>query len=251
MTGAREWVLDERLWAESYESMFPAGSFEAARQDVDRIVTLAGVRGGALLDVACGPGRHAIPFAQRGFAVAGLDVTPFLLEKARAYAADAGVEVEWLEQDMRELSRPDEFDLAICMFTSFGVFEAHADNQCVLENVHRSLRPGGAFVLDVGGKEVIARIYQAAATTELEDGRLFIQRRQVVDEWSRMDLEWLYVRGDEVLYRKRFQHWIYSARELRLMLEAAGFSDVTIYGDLAGAPYDQAAKRLVTVARKG
>ena len=131
-----------------------------------------------------------------------------------------------------------------------GVFEAHADNQRVLENVHAALRPGGAFVLDVGGKEVLARIYQSAASNRLEDGRLFIQRRQVVDDWSRMDLEWLYVDGDRVTYSKRFRHWIYSARELRLMLDAAGYSEVAIHGDLAGAPYDQAAKRLVAVARK-
>jgi hypothetical protein len=77
-----------------------------------------------------------------------------------------------------------------------------------------------------------------------------VQRREVSDDFCRIDVEWTYMRGDDVSYTKRVRHWIYSARELREMLERAGFSEVATYGDLAGALYDRAAKRLVAVGRK-
>jgi SAM-dependent methyltransferase len=200
MADAEEWVTDEQLWTESYASMFPAQSFEAARHEVEQIVELTGCRAGSVLDLACGPGRHAVPFARRGFAVTAVDRTRFLLDKARERAAAEGVDVEWIERDMREPSRPAAFDLCICMYTSFGVFEEHAENQRVLDNVHRSLRPGAAFVVDVAGKEILARIWQPTASSQLDDGRVFIQRREVVDDWSRIEMEWLYLRGNEVSY---------------------------------------------------
>lgn len=244
-----EWFTDEQLWVESYPTMFPEHGFEAARREIHQILELTGCSGGALLDLACGPGRHAVPFATRKFSVTGVDRSPFLLDKARAYAEAEGAELELVQRDMREFTRPGAFDMALCMFTSFGLFEDAADNQRVLDNVRQSLRPGAPFVVDVMGKEIIARIYQETASTELDDGKLYIQRREVVDDWSRIEMDWLYVEGERVRYSKRLRHWIYSARELRQMLHAAGFSDVVIYGDLSGAPYGPAAKRLIAVGR--
>jgi SAM-dependent methyltransferase len=246
---AANWYEDEGLWSQTYQFMFPAGSFDKAAEHIDWITERCGLQSGVVLDLCCGPGRYAVPLASRGFDVTGVDRTSFLLEKAREYALEKTVDVEWILEDMRHFVRPEAFDLVINMFTSFGFFDDADENMAVLRNVYASLKRPGVFIIDVGGKEIIARIFEATGSTELRDDGLIVQRRRVVDDWSRMENEWILMR-DGSTRTLRLRHWIYSGRELREMLETAGFSSVTLYGDLDGAPYDQSAKRLVAVARK-
>jgi len=246
---AANWFEDEGLWSSTYRFMFPATSFDQAVEHADQIADLSGVHNGALLDLCCGPGRYAVPLALRGFSVTGVDRTSFLLDRARDYAVEKGAAIEWVLEDMRHFIRADSFDLAINMFTSFGYFDDPAENMGVLRNVHASLKRQGVFMIDVAGKEILARIFESTGSKELQDDSLIVQRRRVTDDWSRMENEWLIIR-DGSTRTLRLRHWIYSGRELREMLEAAGFSSVTIHGDLDGSPYNQLAKRLVAVARK-
>ncbi|MGD2216276.1 MAG: class I SAM-dependent methyltransferase [Gemmatimonadales bacterium] len=245
-----DWYADEDLWIETYSYMFPETRVAAAVEEVDKIVDLTRCNSGAVLDLCCGPGRHSIPFARRGFAVTAVDRTRYLLDRARVLADEQQVAVEFVEEDMRRFVRPETFDLALSMLTSFGYFDDPAENQQVLENVCTSLKRGGVLVLDTMGKEIIARIFEATASDELEGGALLFQRRSVTDDWSRMENEW-YVIRDGMVRSFRLRHWIYSGRELREMLAAAGFSSIDIYGGLDGSPYDSDASRMVGVARKG
>lgn len=247
--GSGDWFLDEQFWLASYAFMFPAESFRKAEEQVERIIELTGQSDGALLDLCCGPGRHSVPFARRGFSVTAVDASAALLERARSYADEAGVAIEWELRDMREFVRPDAFDLAINMFTSFGFFDDPADNLAVLENVRRSLRPGAAVVMDMGGKEVIARKFERTAASELPDGRLMVQRRDVIDDWGRIENEWLFIDGADVR-SFRLRLWVYSGRELRQLLERAGFVDITLFGKVDGTPYGLDASRLIALARR-
>lgn len=240
-----EWFADDAFWGAHYSSMFPEARFVAASAEVEQVLALVGRQKGRVLDLACGPGRHSIPLAQRGFGVTGVDRSAFLLERAKRRGAEVGVEVEWLQADMREFSRPSSFDLALSLFTSFGYFSDDADNQRVLDNVFASLRPGGHFVLDMMGKEILARVFKPTDSSEDAEG-LTIQRRKVVDDWSRIKNEWILVR-DGSAQTFRFDHWIYSAREIKQMFADAGFAEVKAFGDYLGAPYGPDASRLVVV----
>jgi SAM-dependent methyltransferase len=239
---AAEWFADESFWETSYPFMFPASSFERAAKEVDHVRALAKTEAGALLDLACGPGRHAVPFARAGFRVTGVDRSPFLLAKARVHEG-----IEWIERDMRELVRPRAFDLAICLFTSFGFFESDADNRRVLANVRASLRPGGRFVLDVIGKETLARIFEPTSSTKLEEVGTVFMRRKFLDSFTKLENEWTFMPEGGAPRTFSLRHWVYSAHELDLMLHDAGFAHVEIYGDFEGHPYDRASSRLVVV----
>jgi len=242
-----EWFADEAFWRETYSFMFPDTRLAAAPSEVEQIITLSGCDKGRVLDLACGPGRHSVAFARRGFRVTGVDRSPFLLERARTNARDAGVEVEWIESDMRDFRRPDAFDLAICLFTSFGFFQEDADNRQVLANVAASLKPGGTFVLDLLGKEVLAQKFTSTTSRDLPDG-MVVHRHRIVDDWNRIENDWIILRnGAQRSFH--FSHWLYSARELKEMLLGAGFAEVQAYGDFAGATYDAGATRLVVVGR--
>jgi SAM-dependent methyltransferase len=244
-----DWYADKSLWAETYPFMFPDSSFESATEQVDKIIELSGVTEGTLLDVGSGPGRFSVPYAKRGFEVTGVDITPFLMDKLRTYADAEGVEIELLHVDMRDFVRPGAFDIAISMLTSLGYFDDDEENLKVLRNVHESLKPGGVFVFDMMGKEVLAKIFLNTNSNELPDGSLIVQRRQAINDWSQMENEWLLIK-DGAVRSFGLRHWIYSGREFKEMLQKVGFSTVDLYGDLKGNPYGPEAARLIAIARK-
>lgn len=243
------WHEDSAFWESLQELLFPPEKFEDAPEEIDSVCSLAGVDpGGDVLDMPCGVGRHAVEFADRGFDVTGVDATPPYLEAAREHAADAGVDAEFLESDMREFTRPEAFDLAVNLYTSFGYFEDRADDERVARNIYESLRPGGRLVMDLTSKEVLAADFQERGWS-VEDGVYLLEDRTVTDDWSWMENRWVVVDGDE---RHEFDvsHRLYSARELSALLGGVGFETVDIFGDLEGADFDHEAERMVVVAEK-
>ncbi len=244
-----KWFEDDAFWERFFPFMFPEASFVAAAESVPKIAALTGFSGGRVLDLACGPGRYAIPYALAGTTVTAVDRTRFLLDKGRERATRVVAQVEWLEADMREFVRPRTFDLALNLFTSFGYFDEQTDNVRVLENIHASLKPGGLFVFDHLGKELLAAKFQPTRSETLADGTVVIHRMSVVDDWSRIEGDWILIEGkDASTYTMR--HWLYSGREIKDLFEAAGFGDIRLFGSFDGTPYGPSAQRLIAVARK-
>lgn len=242
-----DWFADDAFWATAYPLMFPPERFAVADAELDAVLALVGGRPRRVIDLACGPGRHAVAAAARGLDVVGIDRSAFLLEKARALAAREGQAVRWVLADMREPVDAPPADLVLSLFTSFGYFAAEADNLRVLQAAHAALRPGGTLVVDVLGKEVLARIFLPRSVEETPAGPV-VQRRRVVDGWARIENEWTFPGEPARTFRP--SHWLYSGAELRRMLGEAGFADVALFGDFAGAPYGPEAERLVAVARR-
>jgi SAM-dependent methyltransferase len=104
---------------------------------------------GSLLDVACGTGRHALELAAMGWHVTGIDYNPELIERARANAAARGLEVRFLEQDMRELDvdgRP--FDVVTCLFDSIGYGLEKDAIVGTLRRMAKHLAPNGVLAIE-------------------------------------------------------------------------------------------------------
>lgn len=245
-----DWYRNEDFWIESYRFMFPEKSFREAESEIARILERAGCAEGRVLDLGCGPGRYAVPLARRGFDVTGVDASGFLLGKASEYAEREDVEVEWVREDMHDFRRPGTYRLALSLTTSFGFFDQPDQNLNVARNLCESLEPGGVLLIDLMGKEILARDFEATWSGELDDGTIVVQRRRMIDDWSRMDAEWIYIHEDRIRSSFRLRLWIYSARELRELLAAAGFPEIELYGDLEGSPYGPEARRLIAAARK-
>jgi len=245
----REWFDDETFWRDLYPFMFPEKRLDEAVGQIEQLLALAAPPGKSVLDLCCGPGRHSVALAKRGFSVTGVDKTRFLLNKARARARAAKVQIEWVFRDMRDFVRPDSFDLALSLFTSFGYFDDKAQDAAVLGHIFASLRPAGVFVIDVMGKERLAAIYQPTTSTVLPNGASLVQCHEIIDDWTRVRNEWILIRRGQAKSFP-FDLTIYSGQELRDRLEGAGFVDVKLYGNMVGDPYGEKAQRLVAVARK-
>ena len=244
-----QWFEDESFWVDTYPFMFSASRFTAAEAEIDPLLRLVGSELQSILDLCCGPGRFAVPLARRGFRVTGVDRTTFFLDKARERAAAENVEISWVQEDMRTFVQPGAFDLAISMFTSFGYFDNKDEDLAVLQNIHASLRPGGVLVMDVVGKEVLASSFEPVRSRKHADGSVVIDRRAVLDDWTRVRMEWTIIKGNTVRIFT-IDHTVYSGQELKDRFAAVGFRDVRLYGSIEGAPYGPEANRLIAVGRK-
>jgi SAM-dependent methyltransferase len=248
-TRKAEWFDQEDFWRETYPSMFPPERFDQTENEVQLLLRLIKRRRGTVLDLCCGPGRHSVALAKRGFKVTAVDITRFFLNKARKRARDAKVTVEFVRSDMRDFVRPNRFDIALSLFTSFGYFDKKDEDKRVLQHLHQSLRPRGVLVIDIAGKERLAKVFEPTTSTRLKDGTLLVERREIFDDWTRIRNEWIVIKGKRAR-TFRFHHTLYSGQELRTLLEQAGFSDVKLFGHLDGRPYGPHAPRLVAVSRK-
>jgi SAM-dependent methyltransferase len=114
--------------------------------DVSFYVELAREADGPLVELAVGNGRVAIPIAQAtGRPIIGLDTSPAMLEQARVRAAEAGVELDLRQADMRDLVLDEPAALIYCPFRSLLHLPSWADRRRTFERVAASLRPGGRF----------------------------------------------------------------------------------------------------------
>ncbi len=245
----KEWFEDERFWVDTYPFMFPDKRFEQAAEQMEKLLELTKFEPCDVLDLCCGPGRCSLVLARKGFRVTGVDMTAFLLDKAREKAAHEELAIEWVQEDMRLYKRVEAYDLVINMFTSFGYFDRKEDDLVVLRNIFDSLKPGGHLVIDLVGKEMLARGLQPTSSEKLPDGRMMIERHHIFDDWSRIYNEWI-ILDKENIKTFTFYHTIYSGQELKARLVRTGFTEIKLYGDLDGNDYDQDANRLIAVAKK-
>lgn len=248
---ARPWHETDEFWNLLEPVIFSQAVRAGAAAEVGAIVKLLGLAPGMrVLDMPCGPGRHSIELLRRGFHVTGVDRTVRYLDEARRSAEAVGPECEWVRADMREFRREGAFDAAINLYTSIGYFDDAYDDLRVLRNFHASLRPGGTLLIDIMGREVIARIFREREWRDLPDGSVFLEERRAVRGWTRIANRWLLIRPDGTRYESRHELRVFSGQELDQLLREAGFASARLLGSYEGVPYDHHAPRLVAVATK-
>jgi SAM-dependent methyltransferase len=103
-----------------------------------------------VLDVCCGPGRHAQQLADKNYQVVGIDINDAALDKAKKIS---GGKVVYRKLDMRELSQLSEsFDAVLNLWQSFGYFDDHT-NAAILGEIRNKLNPNGRLILDIYHRE--------------------------------------------------------------------------------------------------
>ena len=230
-----EWfedLFDERYLL-YYEEAFRQGAAEEEIEFIDRALALEDE--GTIVDLGCGFGRHAIPLARRGYRVTGVDLSERLLQVARELGKKLDATVQWVRQDMRELSDLGPFDACVCLYTTFGYFSEEQNAQ-VLERVHAVLRPGGRLLLDVNNSlSLLSRlpeerwsesprgVRREAHTYDPLTGQLITERTLYGSDGRKLRLPTSRVR-------------LYAPHEVAALLREAGFEVEQVHGGLRGKP---------------
>jgi ubiquinone/menaquinone biosynthesis C-methylase UbiE len=210
------------------------------------IQSLNSAPGAHVLDVPCGNGRLTFELANRGYRVTGVDIAEEFIEEARSRARDVSASIEFILGDMRNIEGPGVYDGAFCFGNSFGFLE-YADMEKFLAGVARSLKPGARFVVNTAmAAESVLPDFEEQSCHEMGDIIMTIKERYVAEE-SCVDSEYIFERNGETDSRKA-KHWIYTAAEIRRMLERAGFEILNCFGSLKREPYKLGSQELFVVS---
>ena len=202
--------------------------------------------GMTVLDLACGHGDLASRLAARGCRVTGLDSSAVFLDRARADAAAAGVSVEYVAGDMRQLPWTSRFDRVLNWSTAFGYFD-DAANRAVLDGIARALRPGGRLAMDLDNlTSFLASYCPSRVVAARENGDMLVDRYHLDALTGRFEAERTVIRSGQAR-RVTFVKRLFGFPELRDWLLAAGFTAVTGYGEDA-RPLTADHRRMVIVA---
>lgn len=199
---------------------------KGTKREVDELLRRVPLPAGAsILDVGCGPGRHAHELGQRGFRVHGVDLSQTFLDLAAARAPDG---VTFSRVDAREMTFFEEFDLVISVCQgAFGMTGGPAadgqldPDRTVLESMARAVKPGGHVVFTAFNAYL--QVAHLVESSDFDAASGFHRERTEVRDPSGVGVE--------------IDLWTtcFTPRELRLMCELAGLEVVTISAAEPGA----------------
>lgn len=210
-----------------------------------------------VLDMTCGTGSQVFYLTERGYQITGSDFSPALLEQARKTAKAQNLDLTFIDGDMRDL-QVGKFDAVITMFNAIG-HVSKADFARTMRNIHGNLNDGGIYIFDIFNlgaiTDDIIDSFKMDIQTTKNGAKIRNQQYSEVDRENRLltshDHYTITKRGREPeIYTNSFSLQIYTADELKQMLEQNGFEVVHQY-DLYGNEFiSDKSLNILTVARK-
>ncbi len=203
-----------------------------------------------MLDLCCGTGRQAIELARRGYEVVGFDLSLAMLARAGDEAQERDVKLNFVQGDMREMTFESQFDGVYCWNTSFGFFDEETNAQ-VINRVHRSLKQGGLFLLDVVNRDFIIRQSPSLAWFE-GDGCVCMDEMRVDFITSRLRVKRMVMLDDGRTREIEYGIRLYSLHEIGRLLHDVGFKVTEVSGRTAtpGVFLGAESPRIIVLAEK-
>ncbi len=241
----------QAFFGEDYLRIYQFLTPERTEREVEGIVTLLNLPpSSSILDLCCGHGRHALALAKRGYRVTGLDLSEVFLQHAQAEAQTQGVQVRWVQGDMRTIPFENEFDAVINIFTAFGYLESEEEDQKVLQQVHKALKPNGLFLLETLHREWLVRNFAPNEFIRHADGLIVLEERNfdILTSHCHVEVTMLLPDGQRRAYTHSAR--LYTLTDLVRMLAAAELQLQGYVGGLDGGTLNLLSHRLVVISAK-
>jgi SAM-dependent methyltransferase len=239
-----------------YDRLFPGISVTGPRGDLPFWSWQASEYGSPVLELACGTGRVAIPLAQEGFDVTGIDIAEGMLQEARRKSSAANAEVTWVNADMRDFNLNNAYSLIILPNNTVCHLLLRSDFEACLASVKRHLAPMGRFILDVFVPKMELLIDQPEARFpfgEYDDpdgnGRIVVTESYVYEPDTQIKriTTWHSFPGTDDKIPSELNMRMYFPQELDVLIEYNGFVIDHKYGDYEGAPFGPESEKQIIV----
>jgi SAM-dependent methyltransferase len=228
---------------------------ELTRGEVDFIETALDLHeDAALLDVACGGGRHALELARRGYSVEGVDSSATLIAYATRRAYEDATRARFVQGDMRALAYQQEFDAALVMNSSLGFFEDEV-NRATLGRAAEALVDGGKLLLQCLNPYQIESYLQGFRTGwHALAGGYLLREARFDPRTATLQIDYRFLMPGQGV---EAQHpgdriRLYGYPELTALLRSLGLRPVAVFGDavLPPVPFEERSQWQVVVAVK-
>lgn len=203
------------------------------KREIDLFLdAIAPSKDSTILDLCCGQGRHTLELARRGYQnLFGLDRSHYLINRAKSIGKKEGLKVTFKEGDARKLPfAADKFDYVMIPGNSFGYFESSQDDDKVLQEVRRILKPYGRLLVDITDGNYVRHHFQARSW-EWIDKKYFVCRERALskDQQRLISREVITHVTKGVIADQFYAERLYSEESLRDLLRGVGFVDVELH----------------------
>jgi len=239
-----------KRWFDSsfYHQLYANRNEKEAADFIDELLMeLKPAQTSSMLDLGCGAGRHAKYLASKGFNVKGIDLSFSSIRQAKKSET---LNLQFHQQDMRTPFGNNRFDYVFNFFTSFGYFKNDEDNHRVIENIYRSLKPGGILVMDYINIAWCEKRLVAEEKKEIDGIAYYITRwTDNKNFYKKVLIEDIQAEG---LFEYTEQVEKLSLADFENLFSCNGLHLEKVYGDYQLNGYDdQESPRLILIARKG
>lgn len=246
--------MSYQRFAYVYDQLMKDAPYDSWLQFIDRVIKKYEHSIHNVLDLACGTGSIAIPLAAKGYKVAGIDLSEDMLAMAYAKSQEAGVSVEWIQQNMLELELPHQVDTVVCFCDSLNYVTEDEQIIQLFRRIYEQLSPNGYFLCDLHSLHKMKNVFgNQTFGTHDEDISLLWQcfydeENETVDHelnFFIQEQDDLYRRFDEVHTQKG-----YRLEDIIEWLYAVGFEIKEVTADFSELAPEEESERLFIVAYK-
>jgi SAM-dependent methyltransferase len=227
-------------------------------EDIPFWVRRAKEYGDPILELAIGTGRVAIPLAREGFSITGVDLSDSMTSLGKDKAAQEGVEIEWVKEDIRDFHLGKKFMLVIFPLNTICHFLRLDELEACLSCVREHLRPDGRFIVDtfVPNQERLARDpKERFYNSEYEDpegkGTVKVYESNEYDPALQINKVKFYYqlpdRTEEIVEDLPMR--MFFPQELDVLLQYNGFEIEAKYGDYEDTPFSSRSPKQMVVCR--
>lgn len=210
-----------------------------------------------ILELCCGTGRLTIPIAKEGYNISGVDITSSMLEQAKTKALETGLEIDFIQADIRTLDLPEKYDLIFIPFNSIHHLYQNEDIFRAFNVVKNHLKENGLFLLDCYNPNIQYIVDGAKGQKEIaeyitKDGRkVSIKQKMRYENKSQINrIEWQYYINDKFDSIQNLDMRLYFPQELDSYLERNGFKIIHKFGNFKEEEFNNSSEKHIFVCNK-
>lgn len=255
-------MLSYGALAHVYDQLMDGTTYDQWVDYADRIWQHHSMKPRTIVDLGCGTGNIALPLAERGCHVVGIDLSADMLAIARSkqeqLTSSAKLDIHWIEQDMAAWSLPQQVDTVISFCDSLNYLLEEQDLARTFKQTYEGLRPGGLFIFDVHTRLTFETYAKEQPFTVNEEDIAYIWHCYLDEARHEIEHELTIFVKDQLLseqsYFRRIDEWhcqrAYDLLWMKETLQSTGFDSVDCFGDFTMNPADEQTRRAFFVAKK-